>query len=47
LLAGMLALEQMHMKVEKYYAPEVDKNAVNISRFHYGHVFEHVQLYKL
>ena len=30
------------MRVEKYYASEVDEDAINISRFNHGDMIEHI-----
>jgi len=32
----------MGMKVEKYYASEVDKDAINVSRLNHGDLIEHI-----
>lgn len=39
---GMVVLDNMNMKIEKYYASEVDKDAINVSKLNYGHIIEYV-----
>ncbi|GFY49087.1 hypothetical protein TNIN_462631 [Trichonephila inaurata madagascariensis] len=33
---GKLALDELRIEVEKYYACEIDNDAVNVSKFHFG-----------
>jgi site-specific DNA-cytosine methylase len=42
LLAGLFILQKMQMTVEKYYASEVDKDAINVSKCNYGNKIEYV-----
>ncbi|GFT72370.1 hypothetical protein TNCV_3609141 [Trichonephila clavipes] len=36
ILPRKLALEELRIEVEKYYACEIDDDAVNVSKFHFG-----------
>ncbi|KDR23649.1 DNA (cytosine-5)-methyltransferase 3A [Zootermopsis nevadensis] len=38
----MVVLKMMGIKVEKYYASEVDKDAINVSKFNHGDRIEHI-----
>jgi site-specific DNA-cytosine methylase len=38
----MLALDELAMEVEKYYASEVHRDAVIVSKVHYGHIVSHI-----
>jgi site-specific DNA-cytosine methylase len=38
----MVALKMLGIKVEKYYASEVDKDAISVSKFHHGDTIEHI-----
>ena len=40
--AGMVVLKMLGIRVEKYYASEVDKDAINVSRFNHGSMVEHI-----
>ncbi|GFG38570.1 hypothetical protein Cfor_01628 [Coptotermes formosanus] len=39
---GMVVLKMLGIKVEKYYASEVDKDAINVSRLNHGGMIEHI-----
>jgi site-specific DNA-cytosine methylase len=38
----MVVLKMLGIRVEKYYASEVDEDAINISRKHHGGTIEHI-----
>jgi hypothetical protein len=38
----MLALDELAMEVEKYYASEVHKDALIVSKVHYGDIVSHI-----
>jgi site-specific DNA-cytosine methylase len=38
----MLVLKTLGIKVEKYYASEVDKDAINVSKLNHGGMIEHI-----
>jgi site-specific DNA-cytosine methylase len=38
---GMVVLKMLGISVEKYYASEVDKDAINVSRLNHGSMMEH------
>jgi site-specific DNA-cytosine methylase len=40
--AGMVVLKMLGIRVEKYYASEVDKDAINVSRLNHGSMIEHI-----
>lgn len=40
--AGMVVLKMLGIRVEKYYASEVDKDAINVSRFNHGSTIEQI-----
>jgi site-specific DNA-cytosine methylase len=42
LLAGMVVLDNLNMKIDKYYASEVDTDAINVSKWNYGHMIKQV-----
>jgi DNA (cytosine-5)-methyltransferase 3A len=42
LFAGMVVLKMMEMKVKKYYASEVDEDAINVSKANHGNTIEHI-----
>jgi site-specific DNA-cytosine methylase len=39
----MLALDDLGMEVEKYYASEVHKGAILVSKVHYSNIVEHIK----
>ena len=40
--AGMVVLKMLGIRVEKYYASEVDKDAINVSKHNHGSMIEHI-----
>lgn len=42
LLAGMLVLEELQVNVEKYYASEVDDDAMNVCKLNFGDKVEYI-----
>jgi site-specific DNA-cytosine methylase len=40
--AGMVVLKMLGIRVEKYYASEVDEDAINVSRRNHGDTIEHI-----
>jgi site-specific DNA-cytosine methylase len=38
----MLVLKMLGIRVEKYYASEVDEDAINVSRKNHGGTIEHI-----
>ena len=38
----MVVLKMLGIRVEKYYASEVDKDAINVSRLNHGSTIEHI-----
>ena len=40
--AGMVVLKMLRIRVEKYYASEVDKDAINVSTLNHGSMIEQI-----
>jgi site-specific DNA-cytosine methylase len=40
--AGMVVLKMLGIRVEKYFASEVDKDAINVSRLNHGSTIEQI-----
>jgi site-specific DNA-cytosine methylase len=40
--AGMVVLKMLGIRVKKYYASEVDKDAINVSRLNHGGTIEYI-----
>jgi len=40
--AGMVVLKMLGIRVDKYYASEVDKDAINVSKLNHGSMIEHI-----
>lgn len=38
----MVVLKKLGIRVKKYYASEVDKDAINVSRLNHGNLIEHL-----
>ena len=38
----MVVLKMLRIRVEKYYASEVDKDAINVSTFNHGSIIEQI-----